>query len=161
MDQQNGCTAFSKRALKLISLANISPRYGYRNDIFVKVNVNTFRVINVQQADRYGGKKSGIYYSKYIGKVSWLLLKEFIWRLKIKYLVFSFHPQVFFYMTGATVCIFGVLGGIYTLHYKFVQGNPIFVQLIFSIIILGMVFLSIFFGMFYGLNPIKSTNWYE
>ena len=162
MDPQNGYTAISKRALERISLDDIYPRYGYCNDLLVKLNVNTFRVINVPHPARYGRETSGIRYSTYILKLSWLLLRDFLWRLKMKYLVMSFHPLVFFYVAGASFCIIGVLGGIYSLYYKFVQHNPIFVPLILSIIILGMGSQALFFAMFYDMQQEKGTDgWYS
>ena len=43
MDPQNGYTAISKRALERISLEDIYPRYGYCNDLLVKLNVIGFQ----------------------------------------------------------------------------------------------------------------------
>ena len=161
MDPQNGYTAISKRALERISLNDIYPRYGYCNDLLVKLNVVGFRVVNVPHPARYGREKSGINYSTYIVKVSRLLLKDFLWRLKMKYLVLSFHPLVFFYVAGAIFCIVGMLGGIYSLYHKFVQGLPIFTPLTLSIILIGIGFQTLFFAMFYDMQQEKGTNgWY-
>lgn len=161
MDPQNGYTAISKRALERISLDTIYPRYGYCNDLLVKLNVVGFRVINVPHPARYGKETSKIKYSTYIVKVSWLLLTDFLWRLKTKYLVLNFHPLVFFYAAGAVFTIIGIFGGIYSLYFKFVQGHPIFVPLILSLIILGMGFQALFFAMFYDMQQERGTNgWY-
>jgi hypothetical protein len=35
-----------------------------------------------------------------IFSISWLLLKNFLWRLKEKYIIRNFHPLVFFYFLG-------------------------------------------------------------
>jgi glycosyltransferase involved in cell wall biosynthesis len=162
MDPQNGYTAISKRALERISLDSLYPRYGYCNDLLVKLNVVGFRVINVPHPARYGKEKSKIKYSTYILRVSWLLLSDFLWRLKTKYVVLSFHPLVFFYAAGAVFCSLGVVGGIYSLHFKFIQGHPIFVPLILSIILLGMGVQALFFAMFYDMQQEKSNNgWYS
>jgi len=161
MDPQNGYTVISKRALERINLAGIYPRYGYCNDLLVKLNVVGFRVINVPHPARYGMEKSKIKYSTYIYRVSWLLLKDFLWRLKMKYVVLNFHPLVFFYGAGAIFTLLGIAGGIYALYFKFVQGYPIFVPLILSIIILGMGLQALFFAMFYDMEQEKMTNgWY-
>ncbi len=161
MDPQNGYTVISKRALERINLTGIYPRYGYCNDLLVKLNVVGFRVINVPHPARYGMEKSKIKYSTYIYRVSWLLLKDFLWRLKMKYVVLNFHPLVFFYVAGAIFTIFGVLGGIFSLYYKFVEGHPIFVPLILSIIVFGMGIQAMFFAMFYDMQQEKVANgWY-
>ena len=161
VDPQNGYTAISKRALEHISLDDIYPRYGYCNDLLVKLNVVGFRVINVPHPARYGKETSKIKYSTYILRVSRLLLTDFLWRLKMKYLVLNFHPLVFFYVTGAVFCVLSLLGGIYSLYFKFVEGHPIFVPLVTSIIILGIGFQSLFFAMFYDMEQEKGSNgWY-
>jgi hypothetical protein len=66
----------------------------------VRLNVYGLRVQDVVMPARYGEEKSKIRYGKYIPKVSWLLLKDFFWRLKMKYVILSFHPLVLFYMLG-------------------------------------------------------------
>jgi hypothetical protein len=55
-----------------------------------------------------------------------------------------------------------VLGGIYSLFNRFVEGNAIFVPLVLSLIILGMGFQALFFAMFYDMEMEKSSNgWYS
>nr|WP_319375703.1 glycosyltransferase [uncultured Methanoregula sp.] len=161
MDPQNGYTAISRRALERISLTGIYPRYGYCNDLLVKLNVVGFRVINVPHPARYGLEKSKIRYHTYIYRLSGLLLRDFLWRLKMKYIVLNFHPLVFFYIAGAIFTILGILGGIYALYYKFIQGHEIFVPLILSLIVFGMGIQALFFAMFYDMEQEKVANgWY-
>jgi len=38
------------------------------------------------------------------------LLRDFLWRLKIKYLAVDFHPLALFYLFGAATAAIGVLG---------------------------------------------------
>ena len=83
-DPQNGYTAISKRALEKLNLDEIYPSYGYCNDILVKMNVVDVKVRDVAIPARYGNEKSKIKYSRYITKLSWLLLKNYLWRLKMK-----------------------------------------------------------------------------
>ena len=161
MDPQNGYTAISARALERINLDDIYPRYGYCNDVLVKLNVNTFRVINVPHPARYGREKSKIKYSTYILKVSWLLLRDFLWRLKMKYFILSFHPLIFFYLAGALFSFIGIFGGVYSLHYKFVQGHAIFIPLTLSLLIFGFGMLMLFFAMFFDMQQERMNNgWY-
>jgi len=84
-DPQNGYTAITRDALKRINLDKVYPRYGYPNDLLVKLNVAGCRVCDVPMPARYGKEKSKIKYSKFITSVSPLLLCGFLWRLKVKY----------------------------------------------------------------------------
>jgi len=161
MDPQNGFTAISARALERISLNDVYPKYGYCNDLLVKLNVWGFRVINVPHPARYGREKSGIKYSSYIFKVSWLLLKDFLWRLKMKYVVLSFHPLVFYYALGAALSVLGVLGGVYALYFKFIMGNPIFVPAVLSLVVFGLGMQLLLFAMLFDMQQEKNGNgWY-
>ena len=87
MDPQNGYTAITRAALKQINLDEVYPWYGYCNDILVKLNVAGGKVADVPIPARYGREKSKIEYSSYITRVSPLLLRSFLWRLKMRYLV--------------------------------------------------------------------------
>ena len=162
VDPQNGYTVISRRALERINLDGIYPRYGYCNDILVKLNVFGFRIKNIPHPAKYGKEKSGIRYSTYIFKVSWLLLKDFVWRLKMKYIVLSFHPLVFFYFFGTTLTALGIVGGLFSLWEKFYAGvNLLFVHgcLSFLVFMMGMMFLL--FAMLYDMEQERSMNgWY-
>lgn len=80
-DPQNGFTAISNQTIKKLGANTIYPGYGYCNDILVKLTVHGCRIANVQMPARYGSEISKIKYSRYIPKVSWLLLCDFLWRL--------------------------------------------------------------------------------
>ena len=84
-DSQNGFVAISKRALENIDVATIYPYYGYLNDILVRLSVNNFRVLDIPMPAKYQGEKSSIKYKFYIPKVSFLLLRRFLWRLWRKF----------------------------------------------------------------------------
>ena len=85
-DPQNGYTAITQGALRRIDLDGVYPCYGYCNDLLVKLNVVGCRVVDVPIPAQYGKEKSKIRYGKYITKVSLLLLRGFLWRLRMKYL---------------------------------------------------------------------------
>jgi glycosyltransferase involved in cell wall biosynthesis len=161
MDPQNGYTAISKRALERIILDDIYPGYGYCNDLLVRLNVVGFRVKNVPHPARYGREKSGIKYSSYIVRLSSLLALDFLWRLKMKYMVLSFHPLVFFYLVGFIFLVTGVFSSIYSLHYKFVQGHDIYVPAVLSLLLIGIGLQALFFAMFFDMQQEKMTDgWY-
>jgi len=83
-DPQNGYTAITREALKRIDLDKVYPHYGYCNDLLVKLNVSGCKVVDVPIPARYGNEKSKIKYNEFITKVSYLLLRGFLWRLGMK-----------------------------------------------------------------------------
>ncbi len=86
-DPQNGYTAISKKTLRRLNLDKIYPGYGYCNDMLARLNVVGARVTNVRIPARYGDERSKIKYGNYIRKVSFLLLKNFIWRIAKQYIL--------------------------------------------------------------------------
>ncbi|SFC19290.1 Glycosyltransferase involved in cell wall bisynthesis [Halobiforma haloterrestris] len=109
MDPQNGYTAISRNALEAIDLEGLYEYYGYCNDLLVKLNVRGMRVADVAMPAVYGDEESSIRYSEYVPKVSTMLLRNFLWRLKTKYFVLDFHPLALFYLVGAGMAGAGVL----------------------------------------------------
>jgi len=162
MDPQNGYTAISKRALERLSFSRIYPRYGYCNDLLIQLNVWGFRMKNIPHPARYGMEKSGIKYSSYIVKLSWLLLRKFLWRLKMKYIILGFHPLVFFYFFGAILTAIGIIAGLGTLWEKFVAGFPVlFVHGVLSFLVFMMGMMFLLFAMLYDMEQERNTNgWY-
>jgi len=112
LDPQNGYTAINKKALHRIDFDKMYKRYGQPNDLLVRLNVAYMKVKDVDIKPVYNvGEKSGINYGKMIFTLSGLLFKDFLWRMKEKYIVRDFHPLVFFYFLGgffavATVGLF-------------------------------------------------------
>jgi len=164
MDPQNGYTAISRRAVERLNLDTIYPRYGYCNDLLVKLNVFGFRVMDVEMPARYGREQSKIKYGNYIGKVSWLLMRDFLYRLRMKYVVLSFHPIVLFYLFGFILIFTGITAGIYSLYYILVQHGPIFIRSVLTLLIfaLGIQFLS--FALMFDIQEnreISLTDWSE
>jgi hypothetical protein len=60
--------------------------YGYCNDLLVKLNVEGMRVADVPRCCNYADEESHIRYSTYIPRVSWMLGRNFCWRLREQYL---------------------------------------------------------------------------
>ncbi len=100
-DSQSGYTALSKKALNAVDLDNIYSSYGMPNHFLVQLNIYNMRVRDVPVRPVYNiGEKSGIKPLSMIWKLSWLLCKWFLWRLKEKYIIRDFHPLVLFYALG-------------------------------------------------------------
>ncbi len=97
-DTQTGYTAISNKALNSIRLYNIYRRYGYPNDILVKLNIAFCKIKEVEIKPVYNiGEQSKMKIFKVIPTISFLLLKSFIKRLWIKYLFRDFHPLFLLY----------------------------------------------------------------
>lgn len=86
-DPQNGFTAITRKGLLMIDLDKIYPRYGYCNDMLIKMNAVNCRVQDIPIPAIYGREKSKIRYHKYIFTVAPLLLRGFLWRIYNKYFI--------------------------------------------------------------------------
>ena len=161
MDPQNGYTAISRRALEQIDPNAIYPRYGYCNDILVRLNTYSFKAVNINHPSRYNiGEISGIRYRTYIFRLSRLLFKDFFWRMKEKYLILNFHPLVFFYFFG-TLCTFTSLFlGAYTLYGKIVNMEPLFIRATLALILLFIGSMFILFAMLFDMEQERNIGMY-
>ena len=100
-DPQTGYTAISARALREADIDEMYEFYGYCNDLLVKLNVARLRVVDLPIPIVYGEEESHIRYHTYIPRVSWMLLRNFLWRLRVNYVAYDFHPLVVAYALGA------------------------------------------------------------
>src|SRR5690554_4395909 len=104
-DSQSGYTAANSKVLKTIDWDSMYKRYGQPNDLLVRLNVYGFKVRDVVIKPVYGvGEKSGVKPLRMIPRLSLLLFKLFLFRMKEKYFVRDFHPLLFFYFFG--ICSF-------------------------------------------------------
>jgi len=142
-DPQNGYTAISRATLENLDLDKIYTNYGYCNDLLVRLNVFGYVVRDVKIPARYGNEKSKINYSNYIVRVSSLLLRDFFWRLKTKYISKGLHPIAIFYLLGILLTFSGLGLGLYSIFYRLVFGQSFFIRNVisFMIFIVGLLFL--------------------
>ncbi len=150
-DSQSGYTAISRIALERLDLNRIYKRYGMPNDILVKLNVGNFRVRDVPVRPVYNiGEVSGIRLREAIPAITWLLLRDFCWRLKEKYILRDFHPLVFFYCMGLTLFPVGTIFGLHLFWYRF------FVDRVAPTSVLFAAFLAIS-----GLQALLFAMWFD
>jgi glycosyltransferase involved in cell wall biosynthesis/ActR/RegA family two-component response regulator len=161
MDPQNSYTAISRRALERLDLKRIYHQYGYCNDILVKLNAYGFKALNINYPGRYNsGEKSGIRYRTYFFKVSWLLFRDFLWRLKEKYIVLNFHPLVFFYLFGVIIVLMSIIFGVYSIYLNFVNETELFViRAALSLLMFGMGSMFLLFAMLFDMEQERNTGW--
>lgn len=156
MDPQNGYTAISGDMLNRVSLSDIYPGYGYCNDLLVRLNAQNAVIEDVSMPSVYGRERSGINYGTYMPKVSWLLLKDFFWRLKMKYVVFSFHPLVFFYFFGILMAPVGILLALYVFHHKFLMSPALPVSSNYPLLSAFLLIMGIQFLLFAMLFDMEA-----
>jgi glycosyltransferase involved in cell wall biosynthesis len=98
MDPQCGYTAIQNSALSRIPIENMTRRYGYNADILCMLNIQRFRVADVEVRPVYDRGKSKINLWQYIPRTSWLLIRLFFRRLWQRYIILDFHPLVLFFL---------------------------------------------------------------
>ncbi len=106
MDPQCGYTAIRNTALRAIPIEHMTKGYGYNADILCMLNIQRFRVTDVEVRPVYDREKSKIKLSSYIPKTSRLLIRLFFRRLWKRYVVLDFHPLVLFYMFAFVNLVF-------------------------------------------------------
>jgi len=156
IDPQNGYAAVSRRVLETLDLDSIYPRYGYPNDLLIKLNVWGFRIKDVGIPAKYGLEESKIKYASFIPKVSLLLLMGFFWRLREKYVLQSFHPLVFFYLMGFVLTPLGVLSALYFFYLRyFVVGRITAATALIPMFLFIIGLQSLFFAMLFDMEANK------
>jgi glycosyltransferase involved in cell wall biosynthesis len=156
-DSQSGYTAIGREALSRLDLERVYPTYGVPNDLLIKLNVNAARVADVPIRAVYGiGERSKMRIWRVIPRISWLLLKGFLWRLGARYVVRDFHPLVFFYFLGALLVALGVALGALETYLKLTTGNIALatIVLVALLVISGLQLLlfAMWFDMEYNRN---------
>jgi len=152
MDPQNGYTAISGYALANVGIENMYEYYGYCNDLLVKLNAKGMRVADVAMPAVYGDEESSITYTTYIRKVSGMLLRNFFWRLKVKYLVLDFHPLALFYLFGAGMAGLSILGLLWSVYTNFVYGDSLFLRGTASLLLFSVGSMFVMFAMLYDMQ---------
>lgn len=123
-DSQTGYTAISLEALETIDLEGVYPRYGYPNDMLVRLNIYEFRVADVPIRPIYNvGEQSKMKLWKVIPTMSWMIFRRFCWRLVHKYVIHDFHPLVLFYAFGFASSTLGMLFGLYLVAHRVIVGQ--------------------------------------
>ena len=158
-DSQSGYTAISRPLLAQLDLDRIYRGYGFPNDMLVHLNVWNARVRDFPSRPIYGvGEQSGIKIRRVVPRISWLLLKGFLWRLREKYVIRDFHPLVFFYVLGFAMTVAGLVLGIVETVLR-IAGNAVSVAtvvLVALLLIAGSQFTL--FAMLFDMESNKDLR---
>lgn len=158
-DSQTGYVAISREMLEKIPLENLYKRYGFPNDLLVHLNIFHGRLKEIPIKPIYNvGGKSGIRLWKVVPTISWLLLRRFFWRLKIKYVIEDFHPLVFFYFFSVILLIIGLVLFGRLVNLTIINGKipPINALALFFCTIMASQFL--FFAMWFDMDYNKDLR---
>jgi glycosyltransferase involved in cell wall biosynthesis len=158
-DSQSGYTAVSRELLAQLDLDRVYPGYGFPNDMLVHLNVWNARVRDFPARPVYGvGERSGIKIRRVVPRISWLLLKGFLWRLREKYVIRDFHPLVFFYALGFVMTVVGLGLGVVEVALR-IAGNAVSVGtvvLVALLLIAGSQFTL--FAMWFDMESNKDLR---
>jgi len=158
-DSQTGFTAISAETIRLLPLERLYPRYGYPNHILAMLNVYNQRVEDMPVRPVYNvGERSGIKLWRVIPSLSWLLFKNFIWRMWQKYVIRDFHPLVFFYLLAFLLLGASVpLAGRMVLRWLETNNLPPINTLAFMFTAITGV-QSLFFAMWFDMDYNKDLH---
>lgn len=150
-DSQSGYTAIGKEPLQLIDWDKMYKRYGQPNDLLVRLNIYNFRVRDIITKPVYNvGEKSKMKVHHVVFTIGWLLIKQFFFRLKEKYVIRDFHPLVFFYFFG---------------FFLMVASIPLFVRFMYFWIAFNHIpkvnFLAWMFAVIMGIQFILFAMWFD
>jgi glycosyltransferase involved in cell wall biosynthesis len=161
-DSQTGYTAITAAMLRRLDLDAMYPRYGYPNDMLVRLNVLRARVVDVASVPVYDvGEVSGIKIRRVLFTMSWLLLKRFVWRLWKLYVVRDFHPLVMFYVLGVVMLFGGVVSSILLAILAIGDGTVSGASAVAASILLQSGLLLTLFGMLFDFEhnrPLVSES---
>lgn len=159
MDVVDGYTGITKKAIDLVDWSKAWKRYGYPMDFLVRLNAYCLRVLDIPRTAIYlkGERQSQIKGFRYALKVSPMLIKDFFWRLKFKYLFLDFHPLVFFYYFSFILLPIGlILGTVLILNKLFFGGNLVTGPLtIFDSLLLVSGLQFLLFAMLFDMEESK------
>jgi glycosyltransferase involved in cell wall biosynthesis len=150
-DSQTGYTAINRKALLAIDWDTMYKRYGQPNDLLVKLNVSSMRVVDVPVKPVYNiGERSGIRIRKVLFTIGWLIVRLFFWRLKEKYVIRDFHPLVFFYLFGFLMLAVSACFAVRTVVLWVAQGAAPELSL-----------LALLFSFSIGFNSLGFAMWFD
>ena len=158
MDPQCGYTAIRNTALRNIPITKMTKGYGYNADILCMLNIQGYKVKDVQVRPVYDREKSKIKLWKYVPKTFWVLIKLFFRRLWQRYVVLDFHPLVLFYLYAFLSIVFAIvplLIRFFVLYFSL--GEAPQTTLIILVFVTITTFQSILFAMWMDMDYNRPT----
>ncbi|MFX1517992.1 MAG: glycosyltransferase family 2 protein, partial [Promethearchaeota archaeon] len=85
-DPQCGYTAISRQMLLRLDLNRIHKGWPFLNDMLIMLHVLGARVVGIPHQAKYEKERSKINYAHFIVTTSWLLIKDYLWRIWTEYI---------------------------------------------------------------------------
>ncbi len=108
MDPTNGYTAIHRRALDELDLDRLAERYFFESDMLIQLGIAGLPVEDVAMPARYGDETSSLAVSRVLREFPPLLLKGFLRRLLVRYLIGDFNIASLYLLVGLPLLLFGV-----------------------------------------------------
>ena len=158
-DSQTGYAAISLEALETIDLKALYPRYGYPNDLLVRLNVHNFRVADVPIRPVYHDEPaSKMRLWSVVPTVSWLILRRFYWRMWQKYVIRDFHPLVLFYAAAGALGLLSALFFLRLIALWVLEGDiPQINALVWALCLISSTQFALF-GMWFDMEMNRHLN---
>lgn len=158
-DSQTGYTVISRWGLEHLNLDALYTDYGFPNDMLVKLNAIDARVSEIPIEPIYGqGEKSKMKIVKVIPRISWLLFRLFIWRLKEKYIIRNFHPLLFFYTMGILLSLISIPLLVRLITVWIISGHIPSINTLAYLFCITMASQSLMFAMWFDMEYNKFLN---
>jgi hypothetical protein len=127
--------------------------------MLVHLNVWSARVRDIPSRPIYGvGEQSGIRLRSVVPRISWLLMKGFLWRMGHRYVIRDFHPLVFFYTAGFFSFLIGLSLGSYTIGRHFSDHPPTAGLAILVALMMTFSVLFTLFAMWFDMDTNKDLK---
>jgi hypothetical protein len=158
-DSQSGYTAMSKTVLQVIDWDQMYQRYGWPNDLLVRLNVHGFRVGDSPIRPIYGvGEKSSMRVPSTAWRISGMLIRLFLWRMVQKYVVRDFHPLIMFYVMSFLFFCIALVFFIRVLVVWIQQGFAPDLSVIALLFSVGTSLQTGFFAMWMDMDYNRTLN---
>lgn len=158
-DSQTGFTAVSGKVLRRLDVATLWPRYGYPNDMLVRLNVARARVRDIPSKPVYDvGEQSKLKIHRVMLPIAWLLFRRFWWRMTALYVVRDFHPLVLFFALGVTFWTTGLGLGIWIIAELFAGHHPTAGTAVLVSLAIQSGLLLLLFAMLFDFEHNKPLN---
>lgn len=155
-DSQCGYTVVDKKVLKNIDWQKMYKRYGQPNDLLVSLNIQNFTVKDVAVRPVYGvGEVSGIKIKRVIFTISRVLVKRGFERLFLKYIVYDFHPLMFFVLFSALTALLAIIFFINVIVKWIAMGEAPVLSTLSFLFTVGFSLNSLFFAMWMDMEANK------
>ena len=110
-DAQNGYVAITRGALRSLPLEKIDNSYAFENSMLSLLNIENQPVVDVPMPAIYADEVSSMSLAKVVFSFPPKLLRMFLRRLLLKYLVYDVSPISLYMLSGSVFLAFGILFG--------------------------------------------------